>query len=84
MTVKKLKLPLLGRETDVTEVEIVERREHVAQYTLEDGSVIRFTAVPTAVLRIDGQFNSDGNPLYIVLNGTVVTVVTAPEDLRKK
>ena len=84
MPEKKRKLMLLGREMDVTEVEILQRTEHVAEYTLEDGSVIRFTAVPTGVLRLDGHFTADGNPLYVVLNGTVVTVVSAPENLRKK
>lgn len=81
---KKRKLPLLGHETEVTEVDIIQKTESVAEYVLEDGSVIRFAAVPTAVLRVDGQFNADGNPLYLVLNGTVVTVVSSPEELRKR
>jgi hypothetical protein len=82
--VKKRTLPLFGHEMQVTEVDIIEKKERPAEYTLEDGSVIRFAAVPTAVLRLDGQFTGDGNPVYLVLNGTVVTVVSAPEELRKR
>ncbi len=80
---KQRTLPLLGHDTPVTEVDILERKDHVAEFKLEDGALIRFTAVPTAVLRLDGQYNADGNPIYVVLNGTVVTVVSAPEELRK-
>lgn len=81
---RKKRIPLLGHDTDVTEVDIVERRDRAAEYTLEDGAVIRFTTVPTTVLRVDGQFNADGTPVYLVLNQGVVHVVSAPDDLMKK
>ena len=80
---KSRKMTLLGHETDVTEVDIVQRTEQFAEYTLEDGSVIRFAAIPTAVLRLDGQFTGDGNPLYVALHGSAVTVLSAPENLRR-
>jgi hypothetical protein len=83
MAERKRKLKLFGHDSDVTDVDIVARTEHVAEYTLSDGAVIRFTAVPTEVIRIDGQWNADGNPIYIVMNGTVTTVVSAPENIRR-
>lgn len=82
---RKKTMKLLGHETAVTVVDIVERKERgPAEYTLEDGSIIRFSAVPTEVMRVDGQFNNDGNPIYIVTNGVVVNVVHAPDDLKRK
>ena len=55
---------LLGREAEVTEVDVVEKKgERAAEYTLEDGAVIRVTTVPTSVVRIDGQYNSDGSQI---------------------
>lgn len=84
MTEKRRKLNLLGRDTDVTEVNIVEKDERMAEYKLEDGSTIRFIAYPTAVLRVEGQYNADGMPLYIVMNAPVTAVVDAPENLKRK
>ena len=81
---KKRTIPLFDREVEVTEVDILEKRERPAEYTLEDGSVIRFTPVPTAVFRLDGQYNADGTPVYLVLNQGVVTVVSSPQELLKK
>jgi hypothetical protein len=81
--VRKKTIPLLGRDTPVTEVDILEKKDPAAEYTLEDGSVIRFTTVPTAVYRVDRQFNADGTPIYLVLNQGVVTVVQSPPELMK-
>ena len=75
---------LFGNPTEVSEVPIAHSEERANEYELEDGSVIRFRAVATAVLRIDNQFDGEGNPLYLVKNGQVVTVVKAPDHLRKK
>jgi hypothetical protein len=82
--VKKRTIPLLGRQTDVTEVEIVDRKETPSEYKLDDGSVIRFVAVPTAVYRVDGQYNADGQPVYLILHGTVLTPTHVPDELMRK
>jgi len=81
--VKKKTMQLLGHEAEVTEVDILEKRDRAAEYTLEDGSIIRFTTVPTTVLRVEGQYNADGTPVYLVVNQGVVTVVSSPAELMK-
>ena len=83
MPERKRKIPLLGREVDVTEVPILHRSDQVAEYTLEDGSTIRFAAIPTVVLRLDGEWNADGSPVYLVSHGTIVTAVEWPKTLEK-
>jgi hypothetical protein len=79
--VRKKTIHLLGRDIEVTEVDIVEKRDRAAEYRLEDGSIIRYTTVPTTVIRVDGEFNSDGTPVYLVTNQGVVTVVESPQEL---
>ena len=83
MPEKKRKIPLLGREVDVTEVPITQRGDQVAEYALEDGSIIRFAAVPTSVFRLDDQWNADGSPVYLVVHGSIVTTVEWPPRLQK-
>jgi hypothetical protein len=83
MTERTRTIKLLGRDTDVADVDIVERKDHVAEFKLSDGSVIKFTAAPTQVVRVLGVWNAEGNPVYIVMNGTVTTVMSAPDNLRR-
>ena len=79
----KRKVKVFGHDTEVEDVDILERKEHLAEYNLADGAVIRFTAVPTMVVRVEGQWNAVGDPIYIVYNGTVTTVISAPDDIRR-
>jgi len=84
MPEKRRKLNLGDRVLDVTEVDIIERnRESVAEYRLSDGSIIRVATPTTVVFRLD-EFDFDGRPIYIAVPGTSVTVVDAPESVRKK
>lgn len=83
MAETKTKLMLLGREVDVTEVPILDRQEKPAEYHLEDGSIIRFGTIATAVYRVDGQFDMEGNPVYFIKNGTVVTVIQAGPNTKR-
>ena len=85
MPERKELISLLGQNVQVSNVPIVKRDEAATnEYELEDGSVIQFRAVATAVLRIDGQYDGDGNPIYLVKNGTIVSVVKAGDSVKKK
>ena len=68
----------------MVEVPISKSAEGFNDYELGDGSKIRLKIVATSILRLVGQFNADGDPIYIVKNGQVVTVLQAPEALRRK
>jgi hypothetical protein len=39
--------------------------------------------VVTEVLRIDGQYDPEGNPAYLVKSSNV-TAISAPDELRRK
>ncbi|MGH9891822.1 MAG: hypothetical protein ACREA0_07545, partial [bacterium] len=52
------------------------------QYLLGDGSVVRFKAVVLEVWRLLDEYDSEGNPSYVVRSRNVVSVM-APDELRK-
>jgi hypothetical protein len=81
---RKKTISLLGQNIQVTNVPILKKNESISEYELEDGSKIQFRAVATAVLRLDGQYDGEGNPIYLVKNGQIVTATTAGEGLRRK
>jgi hypothetical protein len=72
-----------GQDVDATELSFQNAREHWNEYLLDDGTVIRLKPVATEVLRIDGKFDNEGNPVY-VLKATNIVTVSPPEDLRRK
>ncbi len=84
MTEKNFKIPLFGHDVEVVVVPILNSTEGFNDYELGDGSKIRLKIVATSILRLVGQFNADGDPIYIVKNGQVVTVLQAPDALRRK
>lgn len=84
MPEKKMKIPLFGHEVEAIEVPIQKSIESHNDYELADGSTIRLKVVATSVLRLVGQYNPDGDPIYLVKSGQVVTVVEAPDNLRRK
>ena len=80
---RKTKIRLFSKEVDVTEVNIIERKDHVAEYKLEDGSVIRFAAPAMSVVRIDGEWDAQGDPVYLIASGASTTVISAGAGTRR-
>jgi len=67
-----------GQDLEFTEVPILKRSESVNEYELADGAIIRVAIPTTAVLRFEGQTDAEGNPIYWVRNGNVVSVIRKP------
>ena len=61
---------------------MVEAHEKWTEIKLEDGSSLRIKAVIIGAVRIEGQYDQEGNPLYMVKANQVMTV-SAPDHLRK-
>lgn len=55
--------------------------EHWNEYLADDGTVIRLKPVVTQIMRLEGMYDQNGDPLYVV-NSTNVLTVSAPEELR--
>ena len=67
---------------EVTEVGFRTGAEHWNEYLIDDGTVVRIKLVATEVLRVDGEYDPQGNPVYIVAS-TNVTAVSAPQEKRR-
>ena len=68
-------IKVFGTDTLVADVPITRAEERFNEYELEDGSLLRVKNVPHSILRVEGQFNSDGKPVYLVLTSPVVAVI---------
>ena len=64
-------------------VDIVSSKDGWSEYTLSDGTVIRAKGVLLDVKKMTGQFNPEGEPIY-VLQLTMVNQARVPEQLKKK
>ncbi len=52
-------------------------------YALHDGTKLKVKAVLADVVRLDGQYAPNGDPLYTI-NASLVVTTTAPESLKRK
>lgn len=78
----KVQLPGSQTAVDATEVNVEEATERWTDIRLADGSQIRIKTVILGVLRLEGQYDGDGNPLYQLKANQVMTV-NSPDHLRK-
>jgi hypothetical protein len=77
----KVVSPLSQREVEGTQVDFESTAEPWASYKLSDGSVLKVRTILTAILRLEGEYDAAGNPIYTVSSQTVVQV-NAPKNLR--
>ena len=67
---------------DATELSFQNVREHWNEYLLDDGTILKLKPIATEVYRVEGKYDQDGNPMY-VLRSRNVLVVNAPDELRR-
>jgi hypothetical protein len=60
-------------------VPVISAQEHWNEYLLDDGSVMKIKLVLTEVVKVPGQFDVKGCPMYGYETNTVMTVLV-PED----
>lgn len=73
-----------GRDHRGVPVEVNQANEHWNQYLLEDGSILKLRTVVLQAVRLIGEYDADGNPVYVVKSNTIVAVPSSPEALRKR
>jgi uncharacterized OB-fold protein len=81
---RKIKAQVPSGTAEGVEVGIKETIERWTEVNLEDGSVLRIKPVVVAVVRIDGQYDAEGNPMYAVRGGQALALVSVPESLKRK
>ena len=82
-TRRKIQLGPSGPLKDAELIEIQQSNEYWNQYLLSDRTAIKMKLVATEVWRIEGEWDEEGNPIYIVKSSNVLTV-NPPDELRKK
>lgn len=78
----KIDVPGLGL-TDGVDVSITEATERWTELTLGDGSVLRVKPNVFSVVRLDGRYDPDGNPMYAIRGQQVMVVASSPDHLHK-
>ena len=79
----KVKIQYKDKMVDATLVDVIQASELWNQYLLDDQTVLKFKTVVSQVVKIDNEYDSDGNPVYVVKSSSIVTVI-CPEELKKK
>ena len=72
-----------GRPVEGWNIPVVESIEKFSEVTLEDGTVLLIKAIALTAMRIEGEWDQNGNPKYMVQNNTVIGVKHCPENLRQ-
>ena len=67
-----------GSPVDGTVVRVSESVERFCDVTLEDGTVLRAKLVVTEAIRLEGQWDRAGHPVYQVKSTNVIQVASSP------
>ena len=85
MVERKISLTLPSGESGTgIEVQVRESNERWSEVTLEDGTVMRIKLSVVSAVRVDGQYDHQGNPMYTINMVPTMAIVTVPDGLRKK
>ena len=82
---RKVKVPMPpdGKLVDGLEVPVVESTERWTEVRLEDGSVLRVKPSIISAIRVPGQFDNDGNPMYALKATNQMVVAEARDELKR-
>ena len=77
---KKITINLGGRDVEAVPVDVSQANELWNEYLLEDGTVLKMKLILKKVLRVSGEFDAEGNPVYVMQS----TNVSAVNNSKKK
>lgn len=86
MSERKIKFQQMpgGPMIEGYEVSIAESTERWTELTLEDGAILRVKPMIVGAIRVEGQWDQDGNPIYALKGGPAVsTIASVPDHLKK-
>lgn len=67
-----------------TPVNVDTSTERWSEYELSDGSVLKLKNLVASVMRIDGKWDPEGNPMYVIKGAPIMLVASFPDNLRKR
>ncbi len=80
MPSRRIRNPRTGEVVDAETVEIVKEENVPVKLTLTDGSVLRLKMDVAEILRLPGETNTHGEPLYLVRSSNTLTLLEPPID----
>ncbi len=79
---EKRKINYGGQMVDAQSLEFKTAGEEWNEYWLADGSTVKVKLVVLDIVRVDGRFDANDDPVYLVKSQNVVQI-HAPSKLRK-
>lgn len=80
---KKIHNPQTGTTIEGEVIGVSESAERFSVVKLEDGTYLRIKAAVVEAVRLDNEWDDDGNPRYIVRSHNVVIVDESSDELKK-
>jgi hypothetical protein len=82
---RKVKIPMPpdGRIVEGFEVPVLESTERWTEVKLEDGTVLRLKPTVVSAIRVPGQYDQEGNPMYALKAANAMMVAEAPDHLKR-
>ncbi len=77
------KIPTPQGVLEGVDVPIKEATEKWSEVMLSDGAILRIKPNVLSVTRIDGKFDNDGNPLYVLQSNQMMTVTNVPAHAKR-
>lgn len=85
MAILKIKAPgPTGVVQDALEVPLTESLERWSELTFEDGTIAKIKMSVLSAIRFPGQFDAEGNPIYMIKGSPTVSIVSSPDELKEK
>jgi hypothetical protein len=84
MAERKTKIMVGDRWIEGYEVPVSESSEKWSEFILEDGTIIRAKVALVSAIRVEGEYDPVGNPVYQMNAAPVIGIVFSDEKLRKK
>ena len=78
----KVVSPISHREVEAVNIDFEAKAEPWVTVELSDGTTLKIRTLVTGVMRMEGEHDGVGNPLYNVSTQIVIRVVNAPKELR--
>ncbi len=79
----KIDSPTTGEPVEATVVDVDDIKNRPIIINLSDGTLLNFRVDIVDAARIDGEWDSDGNPIYAIRSGTITTLIEVPDNLKK-
>jgi len=71
----KVESPISHRLVEAVTVDFTAEAEPWETFVLEDGSVVKMRVTPNSIMRLEGEFDAGGNPIYVINNSVAIRVI---------